>query len=181
MQDNNWKKYFFKIALKYGLTGAILNIVALVVLYQIGSNPIISNTLSGMLVLILFVFFAVKEFRDVYNHKQLHFWQGLLLGTATYLIIAIVSAGFYYLYLSYFDQELLITIKEVQRSFLASNESEMVKERGEDWFRKNLEMIDEITVADLAWDDFLRKAGIGVFVTIIISVILRRVPKEYLK
>jgi len=180
MQDNNWQKYFLKIALKYGLTGALLYVVALVVLYQIGSNPIMSNTLSGILVLILFVFFAVKEFRDIYNNKQLHFWQGLLLGTATYLIIAVISACFYYIYLSYINQELLINIQEIQREFLADNKVDMIEERGEAWYQESFDMIDNITVMDLAWDDFLRKAGIGVFVTIIISVILRRVPKEYL-
>lgn len=180
MQDNQWRRQFLKIASKYGLTGALLNVVALLVLYQIEANPVLTNTLAGIVVLILFVFFAIKEFKDVHNQKQLHFWQGLILGTATYLVIAVVSSSFYYVYINHINTDILMEIKQTQREFLEKEKEEMVTQRGEDWYEETYLMIEEITAGNLAWDDFFRKALIGIFVTIIISVILRKVPQEYI-
>ncbi len=180
MQDNQWRRHFLRIALKYGLTGALLNMIALTVLLRIDAHPVMSNMLAGALVVILFVFFAIKEFRDIYNQKQLHFWQGLLLGTATYLVIAVISSSYYFVYLSYVDTEVLLQIKQIQEEFMEMSKEEMVKERGEEWYDETYLLIEQISVGDLAWDNFIRKVGFGIFVTIIISVILRKVPKEYL-
>jgi putative flippase GtrA len=166
--------------LKYGLTGALLNIIALTVLIQIEGNPMISSMLAGIVVIILFTFFAIKEFRDVHNQKLLHFWQGLILGMATYLIIAAISSSYYYIYISYIDTDVLLEIKQIQREFLEVNKDSMIEQRGEEWYNESYLMVDDITAANQTWGDFFQKALAGIFVTIIISVILRKVPQAYI-
>lgn len=180
MNNDHWRGQFLRVSLKYGLSGALLNIIALSVLSQIEGSPIISSMLAGIVVMILFVFFAIKEFRDIHNQRLLHFWQGLILGTATYLIIAFISSSYYVIYISYIDTDVLLEIKQTQRDYLENNKDTMIEQRGEEWYDETYLMVDGISAANQAWGDFLQKVGIGIFVTIIISVILRKVPQAYI-
>ena len=179
-QERNWKKPFLKVIAKYGLTGSLVSIIAFILLTQIKANLVISNLLTTALILILFVFFSMKEFRDLYNNRELHFWHGILLGSATYLCIAVLTGIFNFIYLEWISPEVIEVYRQIQRQYLEANKEMMTDQRGAAWYNEAYLMVEKVNAIDIAVDFFLKKLLIGIFVTIIISVILRKVPKAYL-
>ncbi len=168
-----------KIAIKYGVIGGLISILLLLVLYYTGKNPFLYTRKIpfGIVLIPLFLFFAIKEYRDFKNNHTLHFWQGLLLGFVCYLIIALISAGFTRIFLSY-HPEMLQEIMEVGIQAIEDNKEETIKNLGEATYKELLNNVSTNTTAYvIALEDFILKMFLGFFVTIIISLVLRKNTK----
>ncbi len=168
------KNKLISIPLKYGAIGGGLVIILFLVFYFLGKNPIIEIKFVDILLLGIFIFFCLKEFRDRHNNRELHFWQGVTGGMITYFTIAIISSIFILILLVIIDPNLTTNYIESRIALLNENKDTLIESINEQAYIDAVAGVKETTPLDLAIDDFLKKSIIGLFLTIIIAVILRK-------
>jgi hypothetical protein len=172
---NKLRPYFITSS-NYGLAGGAIIIILFLILQLFNINPMVANKKMdfGFIILPLFVFFAIKEFRDFKNNRQLRFWQGMTVGFFTYIILALNSAIFLWLVLGIISPELLDQYIIDRTLLIESKKNEIMGTLGEDVYYQTHYDLQNVTPFVLALDDFLKKTFAGLFITIIISVILRK-------
>jgi hypothetical protein len=97
----------------------------------------------------------------------------MTIGFFTYLILAFISASFIWLVLN-INNDLLDQYIFDRSLLVENNKDQIVETLGEEVFYQTYQDIQQVTPFILALDDFLKKIFAGLFITIIISVILRR-------
>jgi len=175
-QQNLFKNPYVLVPFKYGVVGGGLSVLLFFVLHWFGKNPLISGNLFSFFFVPIFVFFSIKEFKKYYNDGLLHFWQGMSIGFFTYIILAIVSASFIWLYLEVANPEMLVDYITNRIELIESSKDNLVDQLGESTYEQSLLDVKAATSFDLALDDFIRKILVGFFITTIIAVILRQQP-----
>jgi hypothetical protein len=168
------KNKLITVPLKYGLIGGVLVILLFMIFYFLGKNPLVEIKLVDILILAVFIFFSLKEFRDSHNNKELHFWQGVSGGMITYFSIGIISALFILILLVVIDPGITTNYIESRIALINENKEQLVENINEQAYLDALAGVKKTTPLDLAIDDFLKKSIIGLFLTIIIAVILRK-------
>ncbi len=161
-----------KMAVKYGVAGGIMAIIVFLVQYFLKLDPFTSIKIPDGLVLGIFIFFALREFREI--NKTLSMKQGILTGISCYLIIALLTSIFIYVMVTYIDPSLLAKYIDQRITFLMNQRATVEKIYDVNTFKTNLDNIKNTTSFILAWDDFLKKSFIGLILTIITTVVLRK-------
>lgn len=164
------------VAIKLGLTGALMNIIALLVLYYIGKHPLLLNPfldarwpLYG-----LFLFFSMKYFRED-NNGILHFWQGLVVGFIVYLIMAQMAAAFIAVFASIDSTQFLSTyISTAIEQININREALLETNLSEKTITDALKILPTTTANNLAFDYFLKSMPIGLILTLLLSILMRR-------
>ncbi|MEJ2004258.1 MAG: DUF4199 domain-containing protein [Cyclobacteriaceae bacterium] len=169
-----------RVPLKYGFFGGLLAIIVLGFLFYFGSNhpqlfPVFLD--FRILLFAVFIFFSIKEFKDYYQAGTLHFWQGMIVGITCYLSISIFVSIAIAVFGSVEEEYVDRYVSEIS-AVLSENSTAIIEKVGEESFRTQMEALPLTTVYDLAIDYLLKSMFIGLFLTIIISVILRRQPKS---
>lgn len=171
-------KQLVKVSIRYGLLAAIIGSGILVVLYYMDRHPFLIPVYVDYRIILfgIFIFFTLREIRDYYQNGVLYFAHGIiasLIFTATYAILASVAI---YLFANavpvFLNQYVDLSIQQ-----LRSLPADVVKKIGKDVYIRNLAALPSTRPADLAllyfWQSFL----ISLFLSVILSVILRRQPK----
>ncbi|MGK7395479.1 MAG: DUF4199 domain-containing protein [Candidatus Cyclobacteriaceae bacterium M3_2C_046] len=169
------------VPLKYGAMGGFLAFVAVLVFYFIGESPILIARFLDLLILPIFLFFSLKEYRDYYNEKQLHFFQGIAVGFVTFVTLAAVSAIFLFIFLEFIDPGVLQGYIDERLTQLDQNKASYLEKMSEEVYQSTYESVRNARSYNLALDDFIKKSIIGLFATALIAVILRKVPSYNLK
>lgn len=169
-----------KVGLRYGFFSAILICFLLAVLFYAGKHPFLIPIVYDVRIFLLaiFIFFALRDFRDNKNQGILHFWQGMLSGLFLTIVMGFFAAIFIILFGSYEDQFLSSYVDQMIYN-LTSNKEQFIGSIGEKTFQNTLNNLPSTTLTDLAMDYYFKSVVIGLFLTIIISVILRRQPKQF--
>ncbi len=162
------------IPLKYGAIGGGFLVLLFLIFYFFDLDPLTNIKIIDAIIICIFTFFATKEFRDRYNDRQLHFWQGMTVGMINYLSIALISALFILIMTSIVDTGMVPEYVAGRVALLIENKENLIETMNQDTFQNALDGVKTTTSFDLALDDFLKKSIIGLFLTIIISVILRK-------
>jgi hypothetical protein len=174
------KKPLIRVPLKYAFFGGILAFVLIVILHYFGStHPQLYPIFLDFRILLfgVFIYFSIREFKDVENGGILHFWQGMAVGILCYLGIAwLVALGI--IGLGEIDPGYLERYISETTDILLSNKADVIEKVGEEAFNAQIEALPSTTIFALAVDYFLKSMFIGLFLTIIISVILRKQPKN---
>ena len=144
------------------------------VLYFIDLNPLINGKFSDFILIPIMVFFAIKEYRDYENQGKLWFWQGMSIGFINYVTIGIFSGLFVGAFIYWIDGQVVMEYVNNRVDYLMTNKQEILKEINEDRFNETIENVKKISTMDVIWDQILRKMIIGLFLTIILSVFLRK-------
>jgi hypothetical protein len=168
------KNRLIAVPLKYGLIGGGVAVLLFIIFYLLDLNPLVNIRLIDMVILGIFIFFTLKEFRDMYNNGTLHFWQGMTGGVVNYLTIAIISSIFILVMTVIIDPEMTTNYIEGRILLLQENKQTLIDTMDEDTYKEALAGVEKTTGFDLALDDFLKKSVIGLFLTIIIAIILRK-------
>lgn len=165
-----------QVAIKFGLVGALMNIVALLTLFYLGKHPLLLNPLidARWPLYSLFLFFSIKYFRDE-NEGVLHFWQGLALGFLVYLIMAQMAAAFIAVFGSIDSTQFLSTyISSAIEQISANKEALLQNNIDEKTLTDALQILPSTTANNLAFDYFLKSMPIGLILTLLLSIIMRR-------
>ena len=160
--------------LKYGLAGGGVAIVLFLALWGLKVNPLDALRLFDFVMIPLFLFFALKELRDYRLGGKMLFWQGMTASFFCYTTLALISALFIFIFLTYADTALLVRHQQENLVVLTEDPQKWIGEVGQQAYDKALEEIRKLTVLDLALDDFLKKVLIGLFFTGIFTLILKK-------
>lgn len=164
------------VPVKFGLVGGAMTILLFLVIYFLGQNPLLvyGNFDFSFLLLPVFIFFSIKEFRDYKNHKQLGFWQSMAVGIISYVTMALISAFFIWFFLNFINSELVSGYIADRIQLIVHMKGELIEKLGTEMYEKTYHELESTTAYVIALDDFLKKIFIGLFLTLILSVILRK-------
>jgi len=164
--------------LRFGLIGGVLGGALVSILYAVGSHPFLIPVYLDFRIVLLsvFVIFSLKELRDYYYKGLLYFWQGMIASFVLTGTFALVAALLLFAFgeaipgfvSSYVDQSI---------ELLKGYPTEVIEQIGQETFDLMIATLPDTTAFDLASMYFWRCFVIGLFVSIIISVILRRQPQ----
>lgn len=169
-----------KTVLRYGLYASAMIIVIFLVtwltLNQSGSNYELQEIIgyTGIVLSLSFVFFGIRHYQDHINNGTLTFGQGLKTGLLIVLIPALAFGLFDVLYVSFADPEFLDKYTAYQLEKLkaslpaASYEVEAAK------LKEEMKMFSNPAIQFVAM--FLTVFMIGVIITVISALVLRRNP-----
>ena len=165
----------FKIPFRYGLIGGVIGCVVISSLYYMGRHPFLLPVIFDFRIVMfaIFIFLSLKEVRDYYQQGTLFFWQGMIgsyvfIGTSAIIgsvftwCLATWNANFLPSYVSKLKDQMEIFRKQIEESV------------GAEAYQQQLAKLPGTSALDLAGDYFLKSLIIGLFLTIIISVILRK-------
>lgn len=171
------KNQLIAVPLRFGSIAGLLVIGLFLTLYFLESNPLIEARIVDLVLIPLFLFFGLKDFRDYRNEGILHYWQGMTVGVILYLLMALISAVWILIFLEIIDPQLLVDYIANRQELLMESKARVIDQMGEETFIRSQEELNSISAWDLALDDFLKKSIIGLMLTIMISIILRKRPK----
>ena len=174
MNDPVLKNRLVSVSLRYGVIGGAIIIFLFLLFYFLNRNPLLEIKYIDLPLLGIFIFFALKEFKVRYQDGELRFWQGITGGMITYLTIAVISGLFILVLLNLIDPGITESYIESRVALLVENKQTLIESINEQAYIDAMEGVQSTTAVDLALDDFLKKSIIGLFLTIIIAVILRK-------
>ncbi len=172
------KKKIFKVSVRYGVAAGFLAFILFVVMYKISSHPLLTAPFLDFRILLfgIFTFFTLKEVRDYYQGGHLYFWQGMAGGLAVVLTATTITSCLLWLFGSW-ENEFVVSYVTQLTAYLESFPKEDIERIGKEVYERNLRDLPATNVLDLVQIYFMQGIVIGFFVTIIVSVILRRQPK----
>lgn len=164
--------------LKFGAIAGALGAVLDIGLYYIGRHPFLIPVFFDFRIFLfaVFIFVTLKELRDFRYGGILYFWQGLIgsfIFIAAFALIASTGIALFALIVPNFVSA-YITLSLEQ---LKSLPPEVIAQIGKNVYDRNLQMLPATNGFDLALLYFMQSFMIGFFISVIISVILRRQPK----
>lgn len=166
-----------RVSLRYGLVSGVLGFLILVVLYYTGHHPfLILVFFDYRIILFAIVFvFALREVRDYYQGGILHFWQGMIGCLMITLFFSAIASGALYLFASAVPQFVTsyIDLSMVQVKAFTPEDIERI---GKDVYEASIKSLQAADASFLASRYFAQSLIISFFISIIISVILRRQP-----
>lgn len=170
-------KPILKVPIKFGVFGALIIITMFFVFFFSDANPLIEIRMFDFFILPIFIFSAIKEFRDGYNGLYMEFWEGMTVGFVTYITLAIVTSLFVFIFLSTEDGTIFNTYIDDRIEILESRKDGIVEEMGVSTYEESHKDITGTTIWDLTLDNFIKKTLVGLMLTIMISVLMRRKEK----
>ena len=171
-------KRIFQIAARYGSVAGVLAFILLVIMYYVGRHPLVVAPYLDFRILLLgiFIFFTLKEFRDYEQGGALYFSQAMLGGLAVVVITSGITALLIVLFglvEKDFVTDYVVQVTKYLKTFSKAD----IDRIGKDIYERNLTDLPATNVFELAISYFFKGILIGFFVNIILSVILRRQPK----
>ena len=168
----------YSIPIKYGGMAFVLSIILFLILYYSGQNPLLIPAFLDFRILLfpIFLVFSLRDFKENHNGGFLHFWQGFSIGLMVILIIAILMSLFILILGSWIETDFVSNFIQSSIDQINSAKEKITSAIGEEELTKVLEILPSTSLFDLALDYFLKSLPYGLFLTIIISLILRKKP-----
>ena len=169
---------FVRVPLVNGAIAGALGAVLTIVLYYLSGHPFLIPVYLDFRILLFgfFIFFTLKEFRDLHQEGILYFWQGLIISFIFVNIFGAVAGGLLWIFALIVPAFVSDYIRS-QTEILSNMPQEIIDRIGKDVYDRNLELLPATNAFDLASLYFTQSLIIGFFISIILSVILRRQPK----
>lgn len=167
-----------RVPLRYGLIGGVLGFVLIIILYYLNRHPFLIPVFFDFRVVFfgVFFFFSLKELRTYYFEGLLFFWQGIAACFVFLVVFATIASSLIWAFAALvpdFVSQYITLFLEQARTF----PPEVIEQIGKDAYERNLAALQTTNAFNMAALYFWQCFVIGFFVSIIISVILRRQPK----
>jgi hypothetical protein len=167
------------ISLRNGAVAGVLAFVLLTVLYYLGRHPLLISPFLDFRIMIfgVFIFFSLKEFRDYHQGGILYFWQGMI-GALVVVITANAISTVGMQIFGWINKDFVTAYIIQMTDYLKGFPESEIKRIGKDIYDRNLGLLPATNVTDLTITFFAKGILIGLFVSIIVSIILRKQPKN---
>lgn len=171
-------KPIVSVPLRFGLYGGLLAGTIMIILFYIDRHPFLIAPLYDFRVILfaVFIFFSGKEFRDYHQAGELYFWQAMATGIICYISIGLIGS-FILLLFGNIEPRFVTDYIGTAMEQLVRDQEAMVNAVGIEAYENALNQLPQTTIMDMAGDYMIKSMVIGFFLTIIISVVLRRQPK----
>lgn len=169
-------KELLRICIRYGLVAGVLSGILLIVLYYAGRNPFLISPFLDFRIFIfgIFIYFSLREFRDFKQGGLLYFWQGLIGSFIVVFVSSVLSSATLYVFGTW-ESEFVSSYIEGMDTYLRSFPPEEIARIGKEAYERNLNALPSTNIAMLVQTHFAQGMLIGFFISIILSVILRRI------
>lgn len=166
------------VGIRYGLIGGVLAIGLLIAMFYLGRHPLMVSPFMDFRILLfgVFTFFCLREFRDEYQEGALYFWQGMIGGFIMILVAATIATVLFLVFCS-LEASFIPSYVKAMTEYLKTFPAADIERIGKDVYERNLEQLPATNAKQLAGTYFFQSMVIGLFVSIILSVILRKEPK----
>jgi hypothetical protein len=166
------------LAMRNGLIAGVLGFILLMALYYMGRHPFLFPVYYDFRIILLSVFivFTLKEFRDDYQEGHLYFGQAMM-GSFLFTFLFALTASLLVWIFCLIIPEFVTTYIKTATEQLTLIQPEVIEQLGKEEFDRSLSKLPQTLGIDLAMDYFGKTFIISFFISIIISVILRRQPK----
>ncbi len=172
-----FKSPIVTISFRYGMLAATLSIILFSVLYYFGRNPLLIPSFLDFRLLLfpIFLVFSIRDFKENRNNGLLQFWQGFSIGMLIVIIVATSMGLYIYLLGSVIDHNFTSNYVQTTIHNILQLKEKIIAQIGEDKYKKTLQLLPTTTLFDLALDYFIKSFPLGIFLTILISLVLRRI------
>ncbi len=165
---------------RYGVIGGLIFVVYALLGNIIGfarpSAGMMSLVLNGLISLALYVglmVIAIRHYRDTENGGSVTFGKGFLIGLGIALIVAVFSAVFTYIYMSFIEPDYLqTTLREMESMYEGLGMSEEQLETMMEEAQKNM------SPGRMFMQSILFSGIFGAIVAAIVAAILKRNPES---
>ncbi len=167
-----------KVSLRYGALAGFVGSLLLIILYYLGRHPLLIPLYFDFRIVLLgvFIFFCLREVRDYHYGGILYFWQGVigsfLLTIGFAVITSLMLMAFAHLVPSFLSDYISLTLEQMR-----SLPDEVIERIGEDVYNRNLELLPGTTAPMLGFTYLVQSFVISLFISLILSVLLRRQPQ----
>ena len=164
------------VPFKYGFIGSLMIILGILVLFFLGRHPLLLNPILDARIPLyaLIIFISFKIFKEQYNGGIMHFWQGMAIGMLAYTLMATSAALFIYIISKVNSSNFLAEYIRIATGQLVTNKDLFIETISEKTYTETLAQLPATQPIHLAVDYLLKSMPIGLFLTIILSVLLRR-------
>ena len=168
-------KDLLRVSIRYGAVAGVLSAILLVILYYSGRNPLLIAPFLDFRIFVfgIFIFFSLKEYRDVYQGGLLYFWQGLFGSFVVVVLSSTISSLGLYIFGST-EKNFMTSYVKGMTEYLKTFPPEEVERIGKDIYERNLADLPSTNISTLVQTHFVQGIIIGFFISVILSVILRR-------
>lgn len=167
-----------KTTLKYSVICGVFLYVLFLLSQQFGTNPFIdlNQLFFDFIIFLLFSYFSMNEYKKYKNGGYLHFWQGMTIGFLLYVPAIFLFAVILFVHFA-IEPGLLEQYREAAMEYLESNKATYLDQFGEKQYESQVEAIENVNQTSLIRTSSLKKILVGLFVTPMISIFLRKKPK----
>ncbi|MFN3841454.1 MAG: DUF4199 domain-containing protein [Cyclobacteriaceae bacterium] len=167
------------ISIRWGAIASVLAVSLLVTVYYLGRHPLMVAPFLDFRILLyaLFIFFALREFRDYHQQGELYFWQGMIGSFILVGVAGILAATLFWIF-GTLETEFVPSYIRQMTDYLKNFSEEDIQRIGKDVFESNLKGLPSTNMSQLALTYLAQSFVIGLFVSIILSVILRKTTKQ---
>ena len=164
------------VPIRYSIYGSIINIGALLILYYFGRHPLLLNPFfdARLPLYLVFIYFSMKTYRDQFNAGSMHFWQGIAIGLLNYMSMALIVSVFIQIFAGIESTHFLSNYIQLASEQMLANKDAFVEALGLETFEETMLELPRTTSLHLAADFLLKSMPIGLFLTIILAVLMRR-------
>ena len=173
-----FKRPIIRVPIRYGLIAAAFGFGLMMLLYYMNRHPILIPLIFDFRILLfsILIIFSLKEVRDYYQDGILFFWQGMIGSFIFTLTFALLCSSLIFAYTRWnpefvtsFIQQGLQQARDIPKA--------NIDQLGKDKYQELLASIPKTNGYLLARQYFFQSFIISLFLSIIISVVLRRQPK----
>lgn len=168
-----------KISVRNGLIAGIFGTSLVVALFYIGRHSFLIPVYFDFRIPLfgIFLFFTLKEYKSRIDDGILYFWEGMA-GSFSFLLGFSVLAAFGILIFGSLEDQFVPSYISLFREQARTFPPEVIEKIGKENFEKTLRELDSTTLLELIKTYIYQSFLIGFFVSIILSVILRKQPKD---
>lgn len=166
----------FTVPFRYGTLAAVLSIILFLILYYAGKNPLLIPPFLDFRILLypIILVFAIRDYKENRNEGILHFWQGMSVGIQAVVISSFFMAIFILIFGGLIENDFVPEYIRLMSEQIHHLDQKVIESVGEEAINKSLELLPSTHIFDLALDYFIKSLPYGLFLTIIISLILRK-------
>lgn len=168
-----------RVCVRYAFIAGVLGIALLVILYYIGKHPFLIPVYTDFRIILfgIFIFFSLKEYRDIQRGGLLYFWEGMI-GSLVFVIAFAGIAALAIVAFAAIEENFVASYVRLTIEQIRSLPAEVMEKIGKEVVERNIEKLPDTTAFELSKLYVFQSFVIGFFISIIISVILRRQPKN---
>lgn len=166
------------ISIRWGAIASVLAVSLIITMYYLGRHPLMVAPFLDFRIILygIFIFFSLREFRDYHQEGALYFWQGMAGSFLMVAVAGLLGALFFWIF-GTLETDFVPSYVKQMTDYLKNFPEEDIQRIGKEVYESNLKSLPSTNMAQLASTYLAQSFVIGLFVSIIMSVILRRQPK----
>lgn len=164
-----------RTGIRYGVMCALASFVVTLLLYFAGINPYGHNSIFSLIFIPIFIFSGSSYFKK-YNDQHIGFLKALRVALTITFYAALCSAMLLFIFSAFAGVEAIkLHITEMKALMeVPATKTQLIAEVGKSNYELALKRLEETSPYDLAADEFFKKVGVGLLISIVAATFFRK-------